>query len=88
MHERFSTPHVAIVAQAAIVIVLATTGTFEELAIIANVATLVVYAACCVAVLVLRRLESGRAHARTTSRFARRWAARFRSSRSRQSSGC
>jgi amino acid transporter len=59
VHERFSTPHVAIVAQAAIVIVLATTGTFEELAIIANVATLVVYAACCVAVLVLRRIESG-----------------------------
>jgi len=59
VHDRFSTPHVAIVAQAAIVIVLATTGTFEELAIIANVATLVVYAACCIAVLVLRRAESG-----------------------------
>jgi amino acid transporter len=58
VHDRFSTPHVAIVAQAAIVIVLATTGTFEELAIIANVATLVVYAACCVAVLALRRVES------------------------------
>jgi basic amino acid/polyamine antiporter, APA family len=38
--------------------VLATTGTFEQLAIIANVATLVVYAACCIAVLVLRRSES------------------------------
>jgi amino acid transporter len=61
VHDRFSTPHVAIVAQAAIVIVLATTGTFEELAIIANVATLVVYATCCVAVLVLRRIESGTA---------------------------
>jgi len=59
VHERFNTPHVAILAQAAIVIVLATTGTFEELAIIANVATLVVYAACCVAVLALRRRESG-----------------------------
>jgi len=58
VHERFSTPYIAIVAQAAIVIVLSTTGTFEELAVIANVATLAVYAACCVAVLVLRRLES------------------------------
>src|SRR5262249_13860244 len=58
VHERFNTPHVAIVAQAAIVIVLATTGTFQELAISANVATLVVYAACCVAVLVLRRRET------------------------------
>lgn len=61
VHQRFSTPHVAIVAQAAVVIALATTGTFEELAIIANVATLMVYAACCVSVLVLRRRESGEA---------------------------
>ncbi len=58
VHERFATPHVAILAQAAIVILLATTGTFEQLAIIANVATLVVYAVCCVAVLLLRRRES------------------------------
>ena len=58
VHARFNTPYAAIVAQAAIVIVLSTTGTFEELAIIANVATLAVYATCCVAVLVLRRLEA------------------------------
>ncbi len=63
VHSHYSTPHVAILAQAAIVIALATTGTFEELAVIANVATLVVYAACCVAVLVLRRRESPRDHA-------------------------
>jgi APA family basic amino acid/polyamine antiporter len=59
VHERYNTPHVAIVVQSVIVIALATTGTFEQLAIIANVATLVVYAACCIAVLVLRRTESG-----------------------------
>ena len=63
VHERFSTPYVAIVAQSAIVIVLSTTGTFEELAVIANVATLAVYATCCVAVLVLRRHESSRGSA-------------------------
>jgi len=59
VHERYNTPHVAIVAQVIIVMALATTGTFEELAIIANVATLAVYAVCCVAVLVLRRREEG-----------------------------
>ena len=58
VHERYNSPHVAIIVQAVIVIALSTTGTFEELAIIANVATLVVYAACCVAVLVLRRQET------------------------------
>jgi amino acid transporter len=58
VHTRFSTPHVAIIVQAAIVVGLATTGTFEQLAIIADVATLVVYAACCVAVLFLRRAEA------------------------------
>lgn len=59
VHDRYSTPHVAIIVQAVIVILLATTGTFEQLAVIADVATLVVYAACCVAVLALRRRETG-----------------------------
>lgn len=59
IHERYNTPHVAIVVQSAIVILLATTGTFEQLAVIADVATLIVYAACCVAVLALRRRETG-----------------------------
>ncbi len=58
VHPRYDTPYVAILAQAALVIALATTGTFEQLAIIANVATLVVYGVCCVAVLVLRRKET------------------------------
>jgi amino acid transporter len=59
IHSRYNTPHIAIVVQSVIVILLATTGTFEQLAVIADVATLVVYAACCVAVLALRRREPG-----------------------------
>jgi APA family basic amino acid/polyamine antiporter len=59
IHGRYNTPHVAIVVQSVIVILLATTGTFEQLAVIADVATLIVYAACCVAVLALRRRETG-----------------------------
>jgi len=59
IHGRYNTPHIAIVVQSVIVILLATTGTFEQLAVIADVATLVVYAACCLAVLALRRRETG-----------------------------
>lgn len=55
VHERFRTPYVAIVLQTAVVIVLAVSGSFEKLAVIANGTILVVYAACCAAVLVLRR---------------------------------
>jgi amino acid transporter len=55
IHPRFKTPHVAIVCHAALVILLAATGTFEKLAIIANGSVLLVYAACCLAVIQLRR---------------------------------
>ncbi len=56
IHPRFHTPHVAIVLQALIVAVIATTGSFETLAVIANGTVLLVYAGCCLAVLRLRRL--------------------------------
>jgi basic amino acid/polyamine antiporter, APA family len=56
VHERFRTPHVAIAVQTIVVILIATTGTFESLAIIANGSILLVYAACCAAVIQLRRL--------------------------------
>lgn len=62
VHERWRTPYVAIAAEAVVVIVLATSGTFETLAIIANGSILLVYAACCAAVIQLRRTnvhESG-----------------------------
>jgi Amino acid transporters len=55
VNERFRTPVVAIVMQTAIVTVLAVSGSFEKLAIIANGSILLVYVACCAAVLELRR---------------------------------
>ena len=55
VHERYRTPHVAIAVQALINVGLATTGTFEQLAIAANGSVLLVYAVCAIAVLVLRK---------------------------------
>lgn len=55
VHERYRTPHVAIAVQAVICCALALTNGFERLAILANLTTLLVYAACCAAVLELRR---------------------------------
>jgi basic amino acid/polyamine antiporter, APA family len=59
VHGKYNTPHIAIMVQVVLVIALATSGSFEQLAVLANVAALAVYAACCVAVLVLRRREAG-----------------------------
>lgn len=56
VHPVFRTPYVAIAVQAVIACALAVTSTFERLAILANLATLVLYAACCVAAWWLRRL--------------------------------
>jgi amino acid transporter len=55
VHPRHHTPYVAIVAQSVLVCALAITGTFERLAILANLSTLVLYGACCVAAWELRR---------------------------------
>jgi amino acid transporter len=55
VHARFRTPYIAIVVQTLIVIALAVTGSFEKLVIIANGSILLVYAACCLAVIELRR---------------------------------
>lgn len=55
VHPRHRTPHVAIWAQAAVTAALAVTGEFERLAILANLATLLLYAACCLAAWQLRR---------------------------------
>jgi basic amino acid/polyamine antiporter, APA family len=57
VHARFKTPYVAILVQTLIVIVLDVRGSFESLAIIANGSILLVYAACCVAVMQLRRMD-------------------------------
>lgn len=54
-HPVHRTPAVAILVQCAIVLVLAVTSTFEQLAILANLSILVVYALCCFAAWELRR---------------------------------
>ncbi len=55
VHSRHRTPHVAIWTQAVLVLALALTSGFEALAILANLATLLLYAACCLAAWELRR---------------------------------
>jgi basic amino acid/polyamine antiporter, APA family len=57
VHPVSRAPHVAILLQCAIVLVLAITSTFERLAILANLSILAVYAACCVATWELRRRD-------------------------------
>ena len=56
-HPVYRSPDVAIIAQCMLVFVLATTSTFERLAILANLSILVLYAACCVATWQLRRKD-------------------------------
>ena len=57
VHPRFRTPHRAIAIQTALVAILAATGSFEHLAIIANGSVLLVYVACCLATVELRRRD-------------------------------
>jgi amino acid transporter len=57
VHPRYRTPHVAIAIQTAIAVLLAVTGTFEKLAILANGAVLLVYAVCALAAFELRRRD-------------------------------
>lgn len=54
-HPAWRTPHVAIVVQSILVLLFATLGIFERLAVAANVTVLLVYAACCLAAFELRR---------------------------------
>lgn len=55
VHPRFRTPHVSIVIQSTLACTLAITSAFGPLAIISNVAALLVYFGCSVAALQLRR---------------------------------
>ncbi len=55
VHPRWRTPHVAIAVQTVIVCALAISGTFEQLAILANLSTLLLYGACALASWELRR---------------------------------
>jgi amino acid transporter len=55
VHPRHRTPHVAIVLYAVMTALLAATGSFERLLVLANVGALLVYLASALAVLELRR---------------------------------
>ena len=57
VHPVHRTPALAIVVQCVIVLALAVTSTFERLAVLANIATLVLYATCCLATGELRRRD-------------------------------
>jgi amino acid transporter len=57
VHGRYRTPHHAIVVQSLLVAALATSGTFERLALLGNTAVLLCYAACCAAAWQLRRKD-------------------------------
>jgi amino acid transporter len=61
VHRAFHTPHVAIAIQGVIVCAIAITGTYVKLAIVADVAILLVYLGCCLGAWRLRRLEAGAA---------------------------
>lgn len=55
VHERYDTPAVAIAAQCAMTFMVAVTSGFATLAILANVAVLVLYLFCCISAWELRR---------------------------------
>lgn len=55
VHPRFHTPHRAILLYGLIVVAIALSNTFEQLAIFANLAALVLYSLCAIAALILRR---------------------------------
>lgn len=57
VHPRFHTPDVAIASYCAICFVLSLSSTFQQLAILANVAVLVLYLLCCAAALELMRRD-------------------------------
>jgi len=57
VHKSHHTPHVSIIAYVVIAFMLALSGSFERLAIVSNVASLLVYFGCAISVLVLRRRD-------------------------------
>jgi amino acid transporter len=57
VHPRFQTPHVAILVHAVLSCALAVIGSFGPLVLISTVATMMLYAGCAAAALVLRRRD-------------------------------
>jgi APA family basic amino acid/polyamine antiporter len=56
-HPRHRSPHAAIVLQSLLTVVLAASGTFEQLALLANVSALALYLGCALAAWRLRELD-------------------------------
>jgi basic amino acid/polyamine antiporter, APA family len=56
-HDRFRTPHVAIIATAAVMLALALSGTFSSVLTVSVIARLLAYIATCAALIVLRRRD-------------------------------
>jgi amino acid transporter len=63
IHGGYRTPHVAIIAYAAVACALAVSGTFKPLAILASVSLLLIYLVVCLAALKMRRAGPGPAAA-------------------------
>ena len=57
VHPRFRTPHVAIIVYTALAFLFSVVSTFERLAVMANVAALLLYIVCCAAAFVLMRRD-------------------------------
>ena len=57
IHSRYRTPHVAIGIHAILCLGFALSGTFERLAVLAVIATLIVYLICCLATIQLQRRD-------------------------------
>jgi basic amino acid/polyamine antiporter, APA family len=57
VHPDYRTPHVAIVVQSLLTLLLAVTGTFEQLAVLANVSALALYFGCALASWKLRQMN-------------------------------
>jgi basic amino acid/polyamine antiporter, APA family len=54
VHQRYRTPHVAIITHGCLIVVLAASGSYERLAIFSNLNAFVLYMLCAIAVMVLR----------------------------------
>ena len=57
VHPRYRTPHAAIIVHAVFCLGFALSGTFEKLAVLSVITTLIVYLICCLATVQLQRLD-------------------------------
>lgn len=57
VHPKFQSPHVAIIVHGIVIGAMALTGTFETLAVFANLTAFAVYFLCAIAVIVLRKRD-------------------------------